>query len=891
MRLLRTSAASLLALSTAAPALAQPADDGEVITVIGGRAPGADIADRPVTTISREDLAARGFDDPGDALAFLPSVVGSEFNDDPGTQNDTSGTSSVNLRGLGLGATLVLMNGQRQTPASVASDDGASIVDMNALVPAIAIERVSVLKDGASPVYGSDAVAGVVDVTTRDRFEGVEASAELRGPTEYDGAGGGYELAAIAGRDFGGAHLTAAVEWLDRRGLEGFQTDFVPGTGLSALGQPGAYFVTDPGGGFAVANPDGSPIPVIDRDCEAGGGNPLVLGADTAFGTPGYCRLDYGQFFSVVTDEERLSGFAALSTRIGETEITLRGSGADQLVERGNSPSLPNLNFPLIPASHPGNYFGRDVVWLGRPQGVEAGAARRQFDHDTWRIAAEAERGFTLGGIAWTGTARATYSRNDLTATITDTLAPNFDAALAGFGGADCPVREAGQGVAAGDQSAGCFYFNPFGSGGLVEDPSDPRFNDPAVLDYIIGEDVRTSRADLAVFEAVAATDALFALPAGDVSAAFGVQLRRETLRVDHGADFNADDFLFIIGGPDFSGARDARAVFADAIVPVTDRLELQLAARHEDLDGFSSTDPKIAAVFDASDQLTLRGSWSRSFRAPSLHQQVSATTTLQSLDINAQSLFRPVRTIGDPDLDPETADTFTLGAVFERAGFTASLDLWRVEYKDLIVEESANAILAADLEDDGVFNDPRVELSGTGDVVLVRAAFTNAPEVEAQGIDAAFETAPVGFAGGDLTVSARGSYIDEFTLIDPVLNREIDAAGNRNFTNFARSVPEFRGDVNAAWTRGPWRAVAGVRHISSYDDDENAGAEIDAWTVLDAQIGYSAQVAGKTVDLTFGALNLTDEAAPAVATPLGYDTKIHDPRGRVAYVRVSVRR
>ncbi|TGY87267.1 TonB-dependent receptor [Marinicauda algicola] len=873
LRLLSSAAPAALAAALAAPAMAQD-EAADIVTVIGGRAPGAQIEDRPVTLITREAIEQAGFADLGDALAFLPSVTGSEFNEDPGTQNDTSGTSSVNLRGLGLGSTLVLMNGQRQTVASVSADDGASFVDMNALVPTIAISRVEVLKDGASPVYGSDAVAGVINVHTRDDFQGVEAHAELRGPTQYEGSGAGYELAAIAGRDLGAVHLVAALEWLDREGLGGFETGFVPGTGLS-LGQPGSYLV--PSRGFAS---------YADPFCTQGGGILVRRGPDDATGTPGSCLIDYAQFFSVVTEEERLQGFAALTGEAGDTRFALRVSGADQHVERGNSPSLPNLDFPLLDASLAGNVFGEGVIWLGRPLGAKAGAARRRFDHETVRVAGELARDIDWNGTSWTLQLNATYSRNDLRATITDTLEDNFNLALDGFGGASCPGPNAG--VAAGDESAGCYFFNPFGSGVVVTDPSDPRFNAPEVIDFIIGQDIRDSRADLTVIEAVASTPSLLALPAGDVSAAFGVQTRRETLRVEHGEDFNADNFLFIIGGPDYSGALDARAVFADAIVPVTERFELQLAARHEDIDGFASTDPKIAAVFEASEALTLRASWSRSFRAPSLHQRVSATTTLQSLFTGSASSFLPVRTVGNENLDPETADTFTLGAVWSGQALTAGLDLWRIEYEDLIVEENPNAILAADLADDGIFNDPRVELSSIGDVRLVRASFVNAPKVEAQGLDASLAGRPVETRYGMFGWGARASYVDEFTLIDPVLDTTIDGAGNRNFTNFARSVPDYRASAWIDWARAAWDARAGLRHISSYDDDENPGNEIDAWTVLDLQAGYTFDAGGTRTRLVAGALNLTDEQPPFVDTPLGYDTKVHDARGRVAYVRVE---
>jgi iron complex outermembrane receptor protein len=272
------------------------------------------------------------------------------------------------------------------------------------------------------------------------------------------------------------------------------------------------------------------------------------------------------------------------------------------------------------------------------------------------------------------------------------------------------------------------------------------------------------------------------------------------------------------------------------------------------------------------------------------LHQQVSASTTLQSLTLGAQSLFRPVRTVGDPDLAPESADTFTVSADYAANGWSLRADMWRIEVEDLIIEESANAILAADLADDGIYNDPRVQLSATGDVVLVRARFTNAPQVEAQGLDLSLAREPVSLGRfGEMGFGADAVYVAEYTIFDPVLNAEIEAAGSRNFTNFARSLPELRATAYADWMNGPFNARAQIRHISAYDDDENAGAEIDAWSVVDLQAGWRGEVAGNPVEATLGTLNVFDEDAPFVRTPLGYDTKVHDARGRVLYLRLRV--
>ena len=322
-----------------------------------------------------------------------------------------------------------------------------------------------------------------------------------------------------------------------------------------------------------------------------------VLGADTAFGTPGYCRLDYGQFFSLIPDETRLNAYGALTGDFGDTRVTLRAAWADTQLTRGNSPSLPALSFPTIPVDNPGNYFNRDVTWNGRPRGVSAGAARRSFDHDTLRLEAGLAHDFDAFGRDWTAEGVLAFSRNELEATITDHIGDRLDAALNGFGGANCQP-----GASAGDQSAGCYWFNPFGSGSLVTDPNDPRYNDPALLAWMLGEDVRTSSSELSSLDASLTTAHLFALPAGSVSLTVGAHLRNERLDVDHGQTFNDDAFLFIVGGPDYAGERDVASLYAESVIPLHARARLTLAARYEDLEDFSSTDPKVGLAVDLTD-------------------------------------------------------------------------------------------------------------------------------------------------------------------------------------------------------------------------------------------------------------------------------------------------
>ena len=155
------------------------AADVEEIVVTGSRiARDPASSPSPLSVVTADDLSRAGFTSVADAVRLMPANVGSEFNTDVFTQNLSVGTSSFNLRGLGLNATLVLLNGRRQTMSGGVADDGSAFVDLNALMPMIMLQRLEVLKDGAAALYGSDAVAGVANYITRDDFVGAEARIE-----------------------------------------------------------------------------------------------------------------------------------------------------------------------------------------------------------------------------------------------------------------------------------------------------------------------------------------------------------------------------------------------------------------------------------------------------------------------------------------------------------------------------------------------------------------------------------------------------------------------------------------------------------------------------------------------------------------------------------------
>jgi len=232
--------------ATALPQQSEPAAGGlvEEVVVTGsylGR-PSQQDSLAPLSIIDRQELTGLNANEISDVIERLTINMGSQNNPDAFTQNLSTGTTNVNLRGLGVGATLVLVNDRRQTPSAITTDRGESFVDTSSLPPLIALERIEVQKDGATALYGSDAVGGVVNVITRDRFQGLDLQAELLAATEHSLAD--RQISGVFGTGDRHTHLLAAFNVLQRGGAStGERRLSGPADDLSQSGNPGSYLL------------------------------------------------------------------------------------------------------------------------------------------------------------------------------------------------------------------------------------------------------------------------------------------------------------------------------------------------------------------------------------------------------------------------------------------------------------------------------------------------------------------------------------------------------------------------------------------------------------------------------------------------------------------------
>jgi iron complex outermembrane receptor protein len=884
----------------------------------------------PMQSLDRNELLSMGVFRLEDIANNLTVNTGSQNNPDAFTQNFTTGTSNLNLRGLGVASTLVLLNGRRQTYSAFTTDKGESFVDLSSLVPMIAVERLEILKDGAASLYGSDAVAGVANFITRNEFEGLEFDVEsVTGDSQGD-----VKFSGIFGTGSDSTHFMAAFSWLDRDGL-GMDEKRLSSVedDTSRAGFPGTFLIpTAPGGAFtapwtAVYDSGGLVAGVADffepllgapevpgalqpafadLDCQniAEDDNTTVPPETFPFGP---CQFDFGNYYSLVPNEERSQFYTTVSHKFSDSlEWFAEAAFADTKADRRNSPSFPITTTPLVCGNgsldallggncaalgpHPDNPFGTDVLFIGRVLGSGANAQITNHDSETKRLATG------LGGdfnASWSWDVDITLSSNNFRLQAEDTLAEEFQLALVGLGGDDCvgiPGVDIFPGVGP------CSYFNPFGSS-LTGTGTE---NTAEIYDYVTAPVIIDAKAELQTVTALM-SGTLFPAGGGDVSLALGVQSREETLDYDYDENSNDENFIFFSGNPDFDGERSIRSLFTELAVPFTDDLDMQVSVRSENYeDTVGSMDPKIAAIWRITDNVTLRGSRGASFRAPSLYQQSGVQTTLQ--EVRTPTLgnqFIAIRAQPNPDdpLEPEEADVSNVGFAWNSGGegFSAGIDYWSYDYSNVIIQQNPQAVLDAALAGDSQAEE-QVEDNATG-ISRITVFYDNASKLETDGVDLTSGYNWSGDNGSFYQIGLELTKVMNYDLEDPQAG-SIDGLGQRNYTNFATSMPELRANLHFMWESEQHGFNAFARQIDSYNNDQldNSGQPrnetIESHTTFDLQYSYQFESFGfgeEGLTLAVGGINVTDEEPPHVATNGGYDSKVHDPRGALYYVKLNV--
>ena len=854
---------TLRAAETDAGATAGTVEEVVVVAYTGSRVKRHAASPSPLSEYHADELADHAIKDVRDLIGRLPTNSGAENNSDNLTQNFTAGTANINLRGLGVAATLVLLNGKRQVLSAVQTDDGASFVDLAALTPLLAIERVEILKDGASAIYGSDAVAGVANFITKRDYEGAELQVEYRNRVS-DGSQDDVYVDGVVGGTFsaGGSYLLAASH-LDRSSLLLGEVDWLrPAT--SGFGNPASFNV--PSLGRTVADPD----------CERYDGLLQTLANGSTL-----CRFDFGPQITAVPEEQRTQAFAGVDWPTqGGTRVWAEVGYARNDVRRDVSPSFPVLNTPLVPARHPANPFGEDVHFQGRPYGFGYPPEINYYQHDTGRLAF-GFAGDTAGGLAWD--ASYVWAANDAVLNPRDVIGANFQAALLGFGGAGCDTRPTAVHPPRPGEGA-CRYFNPFSSAFSAQ-PGEATHNDPALKRFIIGDYLGDAESELQTIEANL-TGELWTMRNGAVGFAVGAQWRDQSLGTTYDAITQGDGFAFLIGNTNFSGALDSHALYGEVWLPVAPWLEVTGALRFEDYGGAigDTWDPKLALFATPSPTLSLRASFGTSFRAPSPFQTHGAQTNFVNItDHDGATTFAGRRTLGDPALQPETSRALNVGASWAfHDDMELDIDYWDYAFEDVLRKENAQAIVNADPFD------PRIERTSAGTVAIVNAAFINADAIDTRGVDfhlhGRFDTRL-----GVLAPYIEGTVVLAYDVTNA--GRRVDGLGRLNRANVGAPNQRFKAVAGLGVERDDWAANLQVRHVGGYEDDQ--GGDINGFTTVDANLRFDFGERfwrGVGASVMVGVVNLADQDPPYVAVAGSYDVRSADPRGRRVFARLALK-
>ncbi|WP_300375434.1 TonB-dependent receptor [Henriciella sp.] len=931
--------ASIIALSAAGTAQAQDNDETlrqETVTVTGSAIAGTpEDAALPVDVLTAGDLKLEGDPSLTEMIRNLGVSTGVDGQTNQFASNGLEGTSNINLRGLGPGRTLVLLNGKRQTFAPYAIGEQAQLfVDTNTL-PSAAIGRIEVLKDGAAAVYGSDAIAGVVNFITRDDLEGFEISGQYE---TFEGSDGEYDVSLAYGMQGSDWNWVTSAGYQFRSEVGLLDTEFgVPSItenevgGFSSLSNPGRY---------VVIGPAGTPIGAeVDSGCVAAGGiiHPTI----------GDCRFQFTQFDNLVEEEERYQIFSEYNRTFGNgIDLHLEGLYAHTDVpEWKTSPSYPpqSLTNQFVPASHPGYqqyladnpgsslaggigalFIGRTYGWGGFPG--TGGAQEGYRTYDSYRLAGDVKGQFS-NGIDWH--AALTWHQTEGERVTNDTYINGLTIALQGFGVCGDPNTGAVPAGAVPGQG-GCEYYNPFSNAiqaSAITGEPNPNYtagleNSPELAEWMTDGVGTVVTSDIMVFDAGISGQSNVQAQGGAVSYALGAQVRREGYEVDpnevtdlaqNPGPGGTGPFSFLAGTNAFDENQTIYALFGELQIPLYDDLNVQVATRYEDYGGDvgSTFDPKVAVKWQATDSFALRGSAQTSFKGPTLNQLSGQVTTLQFV---APTLaFKAVDQFGNPNLNPEDAFSFNLGALFDNNnGFTASIDYYNFDFKDpIIVEDQASivnaavAALAAGDTDAAIlsritFNDTAgdgFDNNSGSEIARIRTNVVNGPDIQTSGVDLRAEQIwDVG--AGEFSLGGEATYIIEYDVSDFEIEGTNIPGGDRvsqfNRSNFSRSLPQWKANFTANYAIGNHNIRGVMRHVDSYEDERGDitplnnrdDSEIDSQTTFDLFYSWSSEPMG--LDLGLSVVNVTDEQPPFVQFDTSYDPYTHNPFGRTFKVSVS---
>jgi len=900
----------------------EAADAVEKIEVTGSRIRRTDIEGaNPVTVMSRVDIEKFGVTSIGDVLQAIPSA-GSAINTN--NNNGGNGTTTINIRGIGSNRTLVLVNGKRWAPGLGGS------VDLNN-IPAAIIERIEVLKDGASAVYGSDAVAGVVNIITRQDFEGVQASGYVGQWDEGDGNKEQWDIGFGTANDKGNVYFN--ISYVEEeptlagdREISAVPTFGTPaGFGGSSAPPQGRFFTFDQDGNAFSQQGDGN-----------GGLEPWVEPTS---------RFNFAPFNYLSTPQERTNIYTQARYELTDSvSVNVTGFYGNRKSEQALAPTplfigtaFGDSGFTLD-ADNPFNPYGVDVstdqsvldadpnareMFLFGRRMMEAGFRSFKQNVDQFQFNGGFDGVFEFADREFFWDVNYTYA--DITQNTSTEGLLNMDRVARAIGDpANC--------------TGDCVPLNLFG--GAPEVIGEGTITQE-MLDYITFTAQDELNSSLESYSANISGEVM-ELPAGYLAFAAGYEKRWQS-------GYDQPDAIIAAGITSgnarlpTSGAFSVEEAYLELAVPLlsdmpgVEQLDLELATRYSDYSNFGdTTNSKVGLKWRINDDLLVRGTWSEAFRAPSLTELFSGNSDafppltdpcnggaaanpnlpgcagIPATYTQPNSQIR-ITTGGNANLQAEEAESFTYGFVYSPEaveGLSITFDVFDIEVDNAVSSVGAQTILNACAETGETLCSLITRGSG-GNVVDLFNGQINLGGQTTSGFDYNvaynFET-----EYGDFRVNWDGTYIDERSLIvvDPVSGtsetfNDAGQAGDRDV------VPRLRTNLSLTWNYDDWTANWLMRYIGNTTElcqidggeldqqlcsdpvdpaaeEGNSFNELEAMAYHDVSLGYAVN---DNLRITVGVNNLfdTDPEVSYSTFANSFDPSMYEIPGQFFYSRVNV--
>lgn len=864
----------------------------------------------PVQVLGKEEIQRSGVTTTEQLLKMVSATASSGSTNVANTaagggQGGAGSVSAISLRGLGSARTLVLVNGRRAAPVG-----GSTAIDIST-IPVSAIDRIEVLKDGASAIYGSDAVAGVVNFILRKDFTGAEVAATFGTPTR-DGGGDEVKVSAFAGfGDLGKDRFNVNVggSYQTVKPIFGSDRSFAKNINVGELLDKTsntsfpANVRLNNGSLISPNFPNCGPFSIV---------SPLL---------PGLCRYDNAPYVSLQPDSKQgsliLNGrinFSANAEAYVESSFTRNKTlntiqhvlinGAAQPAGHPYIATLTNLlntqyaAFPqlrsligsawgLLPPSSPyyptafanaNGLTGQPLVLLFRS--IPNGVRMTEDTTDNSRVVA----GLKGTGMGWEYDTGFLFSQNKLNTDLKQ-----------GWALTDKYLRLVNTGV-----------INPFG-------PTTDQAALAAAMDSNYNGNLLINKTSVSSFDAKASRE-LYQLPAGMISLAIGGELRKEKMDLNPStANRNFEISGFGAPGVPVNANRNVESAFAEVNVPIHKNFDVNAAVRYDNYQRVgSSVNPKVSIRFQPIEMLLVRASYGTGFRAPTLldlyQPEARGITTNGQRDrircpvvvATIQDCSNQFVTIGggNPLLKPEKSSSKTLGVLIEpNKEISIGIDAFIINLKDVI---RTGVPVATILGDPVTFasyirrGPPDGNASGVGPILGIDQALTNLGRTNVEGVDIDVKVRVLNLDGNKVTVRANGTYMSKYESQN--LDGSYTQAINRPSALNIGVILRWRHIANVTYERGPWSATLAQNFQVGYDDLRTSlqaatvtPRHVSTYETYDLQGSY---VGIKSTRLTLGIKNALDRNPPYTNYGGGfvgsYDLSYTDVRGRFIYGTVA---